>query len=162
MLKRLLALLAGLAAINALALADDSYTLGSASFTVPPGWTQADSTDDRQTFASPDGRQQATISILRLDKAPSFQDFQLLCAHRYDAEKNGVKDLVLIPQDPDPHNSEGQFTMHFSGEENPTSRVFAGFLWVKGQELVTVYVEGIGVPSERNSASFHEIVKSLR
>jgi hypothetical protein len=160
MLKRLLVIVAGFVGMHALAFADD-FTLGDTSFTLPQGWTQADANETRQTYASPDGRQQATISLLHLSKTPSFGDFQLLCQHRYDAEKNGVKDLILIPQDPDPHNADGQFTMHYSGEENPTSRVFAGYLWIKGQELVIIYVEGIGIPSERNADSFHEIVKSL-
>jgi len=162
MLARLLTLAAGLAGMNALVLADDSYTLGNEAFSFPPGWKQVDSNDDRQTYASPDGRQQATISVIRLGKPPTFEQFENLCAHRYDAEKNGVKDLVLIPTAPAPRNDNGEFTMTFSGEENPTSRVFSGFLWIKGAELLTIYVEGIGVTADRNSDAFHAIVKTLR
>ncbi len=161
MITRLLALVVSMAALNTLVLADD-FTLGSSTFTAPQGWTQIDVTDDHMTFATPDGRQRATITITHFDKPPAFQDFQLICSHRYDAERNGINDLVIIPKDPDPHNSDGQFTMHFSGEENPRSRVFAGYLRVKGQELVTVYVEGIDIPSERNADIFHAIVNSLR
>ena len=162
MLKRWLALVAGIAALSALASADDSYRLGNAAFSAPPGWKQIDGTDERSTFASPDGCQQVTISILRLTKAPSFDDFEQLCAQRYDAEKNGVKDLVLIPKDPAPRHKDGKFFMVFSGEENPRGRVFSGFLWIKGTNLVTVYVEGIGVSADRNSDSFHEILRTLR
>ena len=161
MIKRLLVVVAGFVGMHALAFADDSYTLGSAAFSLPPGWTQADSTDDRMTFASPDSRQQLTISIMHLGKAPSFEDFEVLCTHRYQAERNGVKDIVLIPNEPAPRNDSGDFTLTFSGEENPTSRVFSGFLWIKGSDLITVYVEGIGVTSGRNSDAFHAIVKTL-
>jgi hypothetical protein len=52
--------------------------------------------------------------------------------------------------------------MTFSGEENPTSRVFSGFLCIKGNDLVTIYVEGINVSADHNSESFHIFVKSLR
>jgi hypothetical protein len=162
MLARLFAFAAALSSLNVTAIADDSYNLGNASFSVPPGWTQVDSSDTRSTYASPDGRQQLTISTLHLAKAPSFEDFELLCQHRYAAERNGVKDLVLIPPEPIPHNDKGDFTLTFSGEENPRSRVFDGFLWIKGDQLITIYVEGIGVAADRNSDAFHEIVKSLR
>jgi hypothetical protein len=153
---------AALASLNLMVIADDSYNLGNASFSVPPGWKQVDDTDTRLTFAGPDGRQQATISIMRFTTPPTFADFEILCAHRYAAEKNGVRDLVLIPTDPAPHNDNGQFTMTFSGEENPRSRVFSGFLWIKGDELVTVYVEGIGIAADRNADSFKAIAKTLR
>ena len=52
--------------------------------------------------------------------------------------------------------------MTFSGEENPTTRVFSGLLWIKGNDLITVYVEGINVSTDHNSESFHAIVKTLR
>ncbi len=162
MLARLLALVACMAGMTSSVSADNSFTLGSVTFSVPQGWSQIDAADDHLTFGTPEGRQRATVSIMHCGKAPSFPEFQLLCSHRYDTEKDGIKDLVLIPKDPDPKSADGQFTMHFSGEENPRTRVFAGFLWVKGQDLITVYVEGIGVPAERNSDSFHEIVKSLK
>jgi hypothetical protein len=162
MRARLLFLIAAIAALTTPALADDTCTLGTATFSLPPGWKQVSATDDRQTYASPSGAQQATISITNLDHPPTFHDFELLCAHRYDAEKNGIKDLILIPREPLPHNDSGQFTMTYSGEENPTSRVFSGFLWVKGKQLITLYVEGIGIASDRNEDAFKAIADSLR
>jgi hypothetical protein len=162
MLARLLILVAALAGLTALAHADDSYTVGSVTFSIPQGWSQIDQGDDHLVFGAPNGQQRATVSVLYCGKPPSFDDFKALCDHRYDTERNGLKDLVLIPKDPLPHNDNGQFTMTFSGEENPTTRVFSGFLWIKGNDLITVYVEGINVSAERNSESFHTIVKSLR
>jgi hypothetical protein len=162
MLKHLLALIAGTAALTALAPADDSFTVGSVTFSVPQGWSQIDQADDHLTFGAPDGHQRATISVLHFSKPPSFQNFEGLCDHRYDAERKGLKDLVLIPRDPLPHNDSGQFTMTFSGEENPTTRVFSGFLWIKGNDLITVYVEGINISADHNAEAFHAIVKTLR
>ena len=161
MLTRLIVLVVGMAALTALVRADD-FTVGSVTFSIPQGWSQIDQGDDHLTFGAPDGHQRATVSVLHCGKTPSFEDFKALCDHRYDSEKNGLKDLVLIPGAPAPRNDDGKFTMTFSGEENPTTRVFSGFLWIKDTDLVTVYVEGIRIATERNSESFKLIVNSLK
>jgi hypothetical protein len=162
MLARLLTLVAAMAGFTALAHADDSYTVGSVTFSIPQGWSQIDQGDDHLTFGAPNGQQRATVSVLHCGKPPSFDDFKAYCDHRYDTERNGLKDLILIPKDPAARNDDGKFTMTFSGEENPTSRVFSGFLWIKDNDLITVYVEGINVSAERNSASFKVFVDSLK
>jgi hypothetical protein len=161
MLARLFIFIAAMAVINTIARADD-FTIGSVTFNIPEGWSQIDQGEDHLVFGAPSGQQRATVSVLHCGKTPSFDDFKALCDHRYDTERNGLKDLVLIPHDPAPKNNDGKFSMTFSGEENPTTRVFSGLLWIKGNDLITVYVEGINVPAARNADSFHIFVKSLR
>jgi hypothetical protein len=162
MLTRLIVLVVGMAIFTAVAHADDTFTVGSVTFSIPQGWSQIDQADDHLTFGAHNGQQRATVSVLHCGKSPSFDDFKALCDHRYDTERNGIKDLVLIPKDPAPLNDDGKFTMTFSGEENPTTRVFSGLLWIKGTDLITVYVEGINVSAEKNSESFKAFVNSLK
>jgi hypothetical protein len=163
MFKRFLALVVGLAGLSASVKADNNkLTLGSATFSIPQGWKQIDGTDDRLTFAAPDGRQQATVSVMRFEATPSFQDFELICTHRYEAEKTGLSDLNLTPTNPAPRDEGAKFTMTFSGKENPSGRIFSGLLSLKGKELVTIYLEGMGVDSKTNIDSFKEFLASLK
>jgi hypothetical protein len=52
--------------------------------------------------------------------------------------------------------------MFFSGGEKRTGRVFSGYLTLKQRELITVYVEGIGVAPKDHLASFEALASGLK
>jgi hypothetical protein len=162
MIKRILLHLAALVSLTVSATADNDFSLGNATFSIPEGWTKIAETDGRLTFTAPDGKQQATVSLMRFGAAPSFEDFERICSHRYDAEKNGLTQLTLVPEHPDPHDDNGTFTMSFSGKEEANDRSFLGLMSFKNKQLITIYVEGIGVNSATNHESFREFVESLK
>ena len=163
MIKRIFTLFAALVGLTGSAMADDNIeALGNATFSIPEGWTKIGGTDGRLTFAAPDGQQQLTVSLMRFGPAPSFADFGRICAHRYEAEKNGVAHLSLTPENPVPQEESDKFTMSFSGKEEASGRIFSGLLSLKNKELITVYLEGIEVDAATNRKVFAEIVTSLK
>jgi hypothetical protein len=160
--RRFLCLLILLAGTGCMAIADPEVTLGNATCSIPQGWKKTNETDDRLTFSSPDGRQQATITLMRFDLRPSFPDFERICSTRYQAEKAGLSDLSLEPQTPAPRNEGGRYRMAFSGTEKSNDRIFSGLLSLKDSELVSIYVEGLAVDPATNLTSFKEIVSTLK
>jgi hypothetical protein len=160
MLKRMVWTLAASLSFGGAAAAQNDFAIGSAVITAPVGWSDAKKEKDRVVLRSPDGRQQATISIMRFDADVSFDDFKRLCAHRIEAEKGALADGFVQPGAP--FEDAGTFGMFFSGGEKRTARVFSGYLTLKQRELITVYVEGIGVAPKDHLASFEALASGLK
>jgi hypothetical protein len=51
------------------------------------------------------------------------------------------------------HKASGDsFGLFYSGEERKSHRLFSGYLSLRKGELLTIYVEGLGVPPARTSS----------
>jgi len=60
-----------------------------------------------------------------------------------------------------PTNNQGKFEMIFFGGEKALGRVYSGYLSLARRELVTIYVEGIGIDPAQHVATFQALAKSL-
>ncbi len=134
--------------------------IGSAQITIPSGWSKSHSEPERVNLTSKDERQQATISIMALSGKPSFDDFKLICSHRLEAEKADAPNITL--EQDEPFEDAGTFGMFYSGKEPESGRFFSGYITQKGLEVITIYVESIGVDSKRHFQAFQDFVKGLK
>ena len=134
--------------------------IGNAEIAVPTGWRKIIDDKERINALSPDERQQATISVMRFESSSTFEDFKRLCEHRVKAEKTEVPDVSISADEP--FVDAGAFGMFFSGNERTASRLFSGYLTLKDKELITIYVESIGVDSKRHFQTFEKFVKGLK
>jgi hypothetical protein len=119
-----------------------------------PGWRELQREAARVTFEREGQPERVTLSKLELAKTPTLAEFEKLCQHRLDAERSvlqGDDNLQISPPADD-------LTMFFSGTESAAARLFSGFLFVSGQALITVYVEGVGVPPRQHLDSFRAVV----
>ncbi|ODT45952.1 MAG: hypothetical protein ABS70_01995 [Nitrospira sp. SCN 59-13] len=118
-------------------------------------------TDEELASArSSDGHQGVTMSILRFKAGVSFDDFKQLCSHRIEAEKKELED-GFVEADP-PFKISGSFGMFFYGGDKKVGRIFAGYLFLEKNELITIYIEGFGVAPKEHLLTFQTIVKSLK
>jgi hypothetical protein len=115
MLKRIIPAMAAVVSLASSSVAASTVTIGSATLAAPDGWREVKKDDERVVFRTPDERQQATVSLMRFDAVPSFEDFKLLCAHRLEAEKKGSPGAFLEPESPEPFARVGRFGMFYSG-----------------------------------------------
>jgi hypothetical protein len=115
---------------------------------------------DRVSLEAAGGRERATISVLDFKVPPSFEDFKRLCEHRIGAEKKASPDAFVQPSDP--WDSQGSFKFLYSGGEKASGRVFSGHLSLKDRQLVTLYVEGIGVVAKAHLGSFEAFMKGFQ
>ncbi len=97
MIRFVIALMVAGMCFTVTAIADDDFTLGSSSFSVPIGWTKTNKTDERLTFRSSDDHQQATVSSMSFNANPTFEDFKRICSMRYKSEKEGSAIYQLSP-----------------------------------------------------------------
>jgi hypothetical protein len=139
---------------------DDQVKLGNAVVSPPSGWRTISTEKERITFGSTDERQQATVSLMTLGTNPTFEEFKRVCAHRLEAEKADSPNVSLTPDEP--FQDAGTFGMFFSGKEPESGRLFSGYVTQKNAEVITIYVESIGVDSERHFQSFQDFVKGLK
>jgi hypothetical protein len=143
------------------ASADSPIVLGNARLAVPGGWTVVRQQPDRVTLKSKDGRQQTSFSSLTFAAAPSFEEFKRICAHRVQGERLELKDGFIEPDVPQPFRDGDSLGMFFSGSDRASGRVFSGYLTLKDRQLVTVYVEGLGVDPKEHLRIFKEFVQGL-
>jgi hypothetical protein len=134
--------------------------IGNAEITVPTGWRKTVDDKERINILSPDERQQATISVMRFESGSTFEDFKRLCERRLKAEKTEAPEVSISADEP--FVDTGTFGMFFSGDEKVTGRLFSGYLTRKDKELITIYVESIGVDSKRHLQAFEELVRGLK
>jgi hypothetical protein len=106
--------------------------------------------------------QQATISLMRFGAVPSYEDFKRLCELRVDAEKKSASDIFVDPAAPTTSPEESGYGAFYSGGEKSAGRMFSCYLSIAKKELVTIYVEGIGVPSTDHLASFRSFYTGLK
>lgn len=134
--------------------------LGNAEIPVPAGWKKIVDDKDRINILSPDERQQATISIMRSESSSTFEAFRRICEHRLKAEKAEAPEVSITADEP--FVDAGRFGMFFSGNEKEMGRLFSGYLTQKDKEVITLYVESIGVDSKKHSQTFEAFVKGLK
>ena len=141
-------------------MAQEKYTVGTVVGAAPAGWAEKSRSEERIILRSPDSHQQATVSILSFGKDASFEDFKRLCKHRLEAENRELVDGFIKADDP--FNDKGMFGMFFSGGDRKNGRIFSGYLSLVNKELITVYVEGIGVAPAENLKTFKTFVTGLK
>lgn len=134
--------------------------IGNAAITAPSGWRKLTTEQELIRFASTDDRQQATISLMSFGAKPTFADFKRICSHRLEAEKTDAPNISL--QQDEPFEDAGTFGMFFSGKEPESGRLFSGYLTQKDSEIITIYVESVGVDSKKHFQSFQDFVKGLK
>ena len=134
--------------------------LGNAQIPVPAGWRTIVDDKERVNILSPDEHQQVTFSIMRFETSGSFEDFKRLCGNRLKAEKTDAPEASISADEP--FVDAGTFRMFYSGNEKTTGRLFSGHLIQKDKELITIYVESIGVDSKRHLQTFEEFIKGLK
>jgi hypothetical protein len=135
--------------------------LGKAQLAVPAGWKKEVSDRERINLISADERQQATFSMMTFDTAPKFDDFKRISAHRLDAEKAAASDITIM-DDPAAFEDAGTFGKFFSGKEASSGRLFSGFVTQKGAEVITIYLESIGIDNKKHVQTFESLVKTLK
>jgi hypothetical protein len=160
MFRCLISTIAATAGLANAAVAQEFLAIGSAQIAVPTGWRQIAKEPERITLRSQDGRQQATITLLRFASAPRFSEFERICEHRLKAEKEELGDGFLNPSPP--FQDAGSFGMFFSGGDKKIGRLFSGYLSLVKTELIAVYVEGIGLSPKDHLASFQAYVRGLK
>jgi len=142
--------------------AGTQFVIGEASITAPDGWHEVKKEEMRMMLRSADDRQQATISVMQFGAAPSFDDFKRLCVLRYKAEKSGASDTFMEPEVPAPIEGEGRYGLFFSGGEKKSGRMFSGYLSLMNKELITIYLEAVGVAPKEHLASFKVFATGLK
>ena len=140
--------------------AQNHFTIGNATITAPTGWREVSKEEGKLVLKSQDDFQQATLSSLPFRATASFEDFERLCAQRFEIEKKEAGDGFV--QTDGPFQGEHSFGMYFFGGEKETARVFSGYLSLAKRELVTVYVEGFGIAPKDMLTSFQVFASSLK
>ena len=135
------------------------FSVGSAEVQAPSGWTEVKKDDERIVLRAPNGKQQATVSVMRFGADTSFEDFQRLCQLRLEAEKKDSPDCFV--QAEPPYDIKGKFGMFYSGGVKRTGRVFSGYLSLMKRELVTIYLEGLGTDPKEHLQTFQSFVERL-
>ena len=157
MFKRIATIL-GLSAVAA--SATENFSFGGCDIIAPTGWHEIKRTNDVLTLRSADGKEQATVSTMNFSSETTFEDFKKLCEKRIAADKQELSDGFVNPSEP--FKSENLFGMFFSGGDKKSGRVFSGYLSFTKNQLVTVYVEGVGVSPENHLATFKKFVSGLK
>jgi hypothetical protein len=136
-----------------------SIAFDKAEVSIPAQWSEAKRSDDRAVFRSPDGHQQAVISVMRFGTDPSFDDFIKLCSHRIESERAELADGFVQPDKP--FQEAGRFGMFYSGGDKKTGRVFSGYLSLAHRQLIIIYIEGVGIAPADHLKTFQEWVRGL-
>jgi hypothetical protein len=152
-------LFAGLS-LSGITLAAESVTLGRSAVSIPKGWREEKKEDERITLRSSDGREQATISIMHFGADASFSDFKRLCELRLEAERKPSEDIFV--QSDGPFDQTGTYGMFYSGGEKKMNRVFSGYVTLKNKELITIYIESIGIAPKEHLETFKIFVSGLK
>jgi len=159
-MKRFLSYIAAVVGLAGTTYAQPHFMIGSADVAAPAGWSEAKREDDRLTLQSSDGRQYATISIMRFGADASFEDFKRLCQLRLEAEKKDSPDCFI--QSEAPYDFKGKLGMLYSGGVKKTGRVFSGYLSLTKRELITIYIEGLGIAPKDHLQTFQSFVEGLK
>jgi hypothetical protein len=136
------------------------FTIGSAQVRTPSGWTEVKKDEEGIVLRAPEGKQQATISVVRFGADASFEDFKRLCQLRLEAEKKDSPDCFV--QSEPPFDLKGKFGMFYSGGEKQSGRVFSGYLSLTKRELVTIYLEGLAIDPKEHLQTFQAFVEGLK
>jgi hypothetical protein len=159
-MNRLLSTLMACIGLIGVSSCEAQVKLGNTTITAPAGWRKTNREQEKINFTSTDERQQATISLMTFGAKPSFADFKRICSHRLEAEKAEAPSISLHQNEA--FEDAGTFGMFFSGEEPESGRLFSGYLTQKDKEIITIYVESIGVDSKKHLQAFQDFVKGLK
>jgi hypothetical protein len=159
-MKRLLSTLMISVGLMSASSCEAQVKIGNAQISVPAGWHKSHSESERIHFNTEVERQQATISLMTFSGKPNFADFKRICSHRLEAEKADAPNISLMQEEP--FEDAGTFGMFYSGEEPGSGRLFSGYITQKGSEVITIYVEIIGVDSKKHFQAFQDVVKGLK
>ena len=119
---------------------------------LPTGWVIEKETAELKIVRSADGRQQATLSVIQVSPTAGLEGFERLCRLRIEVEKRELTDGFVEPDAPFTH--ERGFGMFFSGGDRKVPRVFSGYLSLHSGELITIYVESVGVDPREHLECF--------
>lgn len=159
-MKRFFSTIAATIGLSGTVSAEQHFSIGSADIAAPAGWSETKREEERLTLRSADGYQQATVSIMLFGADPSFDDFKRLCMLRLDAEKKDSPECFI--QAEPPFDIKGKFGLFYSGGVKKTGRVFSGYLSLTKRELVTIYIEGIGIDPKDHLQTFQSFVQGLK
>jgi hypothetical protein len=158
-MKHLLLSIAAAVGLAGTAYAQQHFVIGTADIAAPAGWSEDKKEEDRLTLRSSDGKEHATVSIMRFGADASFDDFKRLCQLRLEAEKKDSPDCFI--QSEPPFDIKGKFGLFYSGGVKTTGRVFSGYLSLTKRELVTIYIEGLGIAPRAHLQTFKSFVEGL-
>jgi hypothetical protein len=139
-----------------------TVSVGSAMLTVPEAWSLSSRSENEVVLRSAGSREQATISTIGFERLLSFEEFCSVCAHRVEAEKKGLRDGFIHPDPPVPFQADGGHRMVYIGGDKSTHRVFSAYLLQIESEVLTVYLEGLGIPLTEHSKTFNQLLSTLR
>jgi hypothetical protein len=135
------------------------FTLDNVSIPALEGWTETKRNDELIVAGSAGGRQQVTLSTIHFAEDPSLEAFEILCERRLEGERREFEDGFI--EGGEPQAVGDGFVMVYSGGDKDSGRIFSGFLSLKLRELVTVYVESIGMSSEDHLQTFKTLVSGV-
>jgi hypothetical protein len=139
-----------------------SVGLGNALITFPSTWRVDSKSEDGIVVRSANGREQATISVIFFKKAISFDEFCRVCHHRVEAERKSLKDGFIHPDPPVPSEVNGGFRLFYTGGDKSTNRIFSAYLAQIEAEVLTVYLESLGIPLTEHSETFRALLSTLK
>lgn len=163
MIKRFFsALLVGSTLAGASTPQPRQFLVGRTQVIPPSGWQLLRTETDSLVFQTTDERQQATISVMQLVSTATFEEFKHFCDVRVANERKFLTDGFIEPKNPTPFKDGDTFGMFYSGADRKSGRVFSANFSLKRGELVTVYVEGLGVSSNDHLQSFKAFVAGTK
>jgi hypothetical protein len=136
-----------------------SFNIGNSQVVAPEGWTLLSQSNDKVVLCS-SRDQQATISLIHFEADVSFDQFKTLCDIHVRSANKVVTDGFVEPESPFP--DRGTFGMCFYGGDRSCGRVFFGYLSLAQRDLVTMFVEGVGVDPETHARDCQAVVKGLK
>jgi hypothetical protein len=139
-----------------------SVGIGNALITFPRSWRIDSKSEEGIIARSASGRERATISIISFNKPISFDQFSLMCHQRVEAERRGLKDGFVHPDPPAPRDASDGFRLLYTGGDKSTHRVFSAYLIQIESQVVTVYLESLGIPLTEHSETFRALLSTLK
>ncbi len=97
---------------------------------------------------------------MRFAVSPTFDDFKAICTARLDAERADAPTVSLNAEQP--FEDAGIYGMFFSGKEGQSDRLFSGYISANGKEVITIYIESIGVDPKDHRQTFEAFVRGLK
>ena len=86
----------------------------------------------------------------------------LMCHQRVEAEKRDLKDGFVHPDSPAPRDASDGFRLFYTGGDKSTHRVFSAYLIQIESQVVTVYLESLGIPLTEHSETFRALLSTLK
>lgn len=88
--------------------------------------------------------------------------FRLICKDRLAVERQELRDGTIWPDSPEPLNRGNSLYLFYSGGEKSTGRIFSTYMTFKEKEVLTIYLEGLGVTPDEHGAEFKAMVATVK